>query len=80
MHAWKRKRPATWRKISFPLTMRLCCERHFPRAYSIAIVANDTAFTDITFSMFGNKKRNHATPRFLCSGGEKPWRVERQSR
>lgn len=28
----------------------------FPRAYSIAIVANDTAFTDITFSMFGNRK------------------------
>jgi hypothetical protein len=28
----------------------------FPRAYSIAIVANDTAFTDLTFSMFGNRK------------------------
>ncbi len=28
----------------------------FPRAYNIAIVANDTAFTDITFSMFGNRK------------------------
>lgn len=27
----------------------------FPRAYSIAIVANDTAFTDLTFSMFGNR-------------------------
>jgi hypothetical protein len=28
----------------------------FPRAYSIAIVTNDTAFTDLTFSMFGNRK------------------------
>ena len=28
----------------------------FPCAYHIAIVANDTAFTDITFSMFGNRK------------------------
>ncbi len=28
----------------------------FPRAYNIAIVANDTAFTDLTFSMFGNRK------------------------
>jgi hypothetical protein len=28
----------------------------FPRAYSIAIVANDTAFTDLTFSMFGNRE------------------------
>ena len=28
----------------------------FPRAYSIAIVANDTAVTDLTFSMFGNRK------------------------
>jgi len=27
----------------------------FPRAYNIAIVANDTAFTDLTFSMFGNR-------------------------
>jgi hypothetical protein len=26
----------------------------FPRAYNIAIVVNDTAFTDLTFSMFGN--------------------------
>ncbi len=26
----------------------------FPRAYCVAIVANDTAFTDLTFSMFGN--------------------------
>jgi hypothetical protein len=30
----------------------------FPRAYSIAIVVNDTAFTDLTFSMFGNRKGN----------------------
>jgi hypothetical protein len=28
----------------------------FPRAYSIAIVANDTAFADLTFSMFGNQE------------------------
>jgi hypothetical protein len=28
----------------------------FPRAYSLAIVANDTAFTDLTFSMFGNNE------------------------
>jgi hypothetical protein len=28
----------------------------FPRAYNIAIVANDTAFTDLTFSMFGNRE------------------------
>lgn len=28
----------------------------FPRAYSLAIVANDTAFADITFSMFGNRE------------------------
>lgn len=28
----------------------------FSSAYSIAIVANDTAFTDLTFSMFGNRK------------------------
>jgi hypothetical protein len=28
----------------------------FPRAYSIAMVANDTAFTDLTFSMFGNRE------------------------
>ena len=28
----------------------------FPRAYSIAIVANDTAFTDLTFSMFCNRE------------------------
>jgi len=28
----------------------------FPRAYSFAIVANDTAFTDLTFSMFGNRE------------------------
>jgi hypothetical protein len=28
----------------------------FPRAYSIAIVANDTAFTGLTFSMFGNRE------------------------
>ncbi len=28
----------------------------FPRAYNIALVANDTAFTDLTFSMFGNRE------------------------
>ena len=28
----------------------------FPRAYNVAIVANDTAFTDLTFSMFGNRE------------------------
>jgi hypothetical protein len=28
----------------------------FPRAYNIAIVANDTTFTDLTFSMFGNRE------------------------
>jgi len=28
----------------------------FPKAYSIAIVANDTAFTGLTFSMFGNRE------------------------
>lgn len=28
----------------------------FPAAYCIAIVANDTAFTDLTFSMFGNRE------------------------
>jgi hypothetical protein len=28
----------------------------FPRAYSVAIVANDTAFADLTFSMFGNRE------------------------
>jgi hypothetical protein len=28
----------------------------FPRAYSIAIVTNDTAFTDLTLSMFGNRE------------------------
>jgi hypothetical protein len=28
----------------------------FPRAYSLAIVANDTAFTDLSFSMFGNRE------------------------
>jgi hypothetical protein len=28
----------------------------FPRAFSVAIVANDTAFTDLTFSMFGNRE------------------------
>jgi hypothetical protein len=28
----------------------------FPRAYSVAIVANDKAFTDLTFSMFGNRE------------------------
>lgn len=28
----------------------------FPRAYSIAIVVNDTAFTNLTFSMFGNRE------------------------
>jgi hypothetical protein len=28
----------------------------FPRAYSIAIVTNDIAFSDLTFSMFGNRK------------------------
>jgi hypothetical protein len=27
----------------------------FPSAYSIAIVANDIAFADLTFSMFGNR-------------------------
>lgn len=28
----------------------------FPRAWCVAIVANDTAFTDITLSMFGNRR------------------------
>jgi hypothetical protein len=28
----------------------------FPSAFSVAIVANDTAFTDLTFSMFGNRE------------------------
>jgi hypothetical protein len=28
----------------------------FPRAYNVAIVVNDTAFTDLTFSMFGNRE------------------------
>ena len=28
----------------------------FPRAYSIALVANDTAFSPLTFSMFGNRE------------------------
>lgn len=28
----------------------------FPRAYNVAIVANDTAFTNISFSMFGNRE------------------------
>jgi hypothetical protein len=28
----------------------------FPRAYNVAIVANDTAFSDLTFSMFGNRE------------------------
>ena len=28
----------------------------FPRAWCIAIVANDTAFADLTFSMFGNRE------------------------
>jgi hypothetical protein len=28
----------------------------FPRAYSTAIVANNTAFTDLTFSMFSNRE------------------------
>jgi len=28
----------------------------FPRAYCVAMVANDTAFTDLTFSMFGNRQ------------------------
>ena len=28
----------------------------FPRTYSIAIVTNDTAFTYLTFRMFGNRK------------------------
>ena len=28
----------------------------FPRAYSLAIVANDTAFADLSFSMFGNRE------------------------
>jgi hypothetical protein len=28
----------------------------FSSAYNIAIVANDTAFTDLTFSMFGNRR------------------------
>jgi proteasome lid subunit RPN8/RPN11 len=28
----------------------------FPRAYSVAIVANDTAFAELTFSMFGNRE------------------------
>jgi ABC-type proline/glycine betaine transport system substrate-binding protein len=28
----------------------------FPRAYNIALVANDTAFTGLTYSMFGNRE------------------------
>jgi hypothetical protein len=28
----------------------------FPSPWSIAIVANDIAFTDLTFSMFGNRE------------------------
>jgi len=28
----------------------------FPRAYSIGLVVNDTAFTDLSFSMFGNRE------------------------
>lgn len=28
----------------------------FPSAFNVAIVANDTAFTDLTFSMFGNRE------------------------
>ena len=28
----------------------------FPRAYNVAVVVNDTAFTDLTFSMFGNRE------------------------
>ncbi len=47
----------------------------FPRAYSIAIVANDTAFTDLTFSMFCNREGDYATPRVLCFGGEDQWHV-----
>lgn len=37
----------------------------FPRAYNIAIVANDTAFTDLTFSMFGNRE-GLLQPRGFC--------------
>ncbi len=37
----------------------------FPRAYNIAIVANDTAFTDLTFSMFGNRE-GLLQPRGYC--------------
>jgi hypothetical protein len=37
----------------------------FPRAYSLAIVANDTAFTDLTFSMFGNRE-GLLQPRGFC--------------
>jgi len=35
----------------------------FPRAYSIAIVANDTAFADLSFSMFGNREGILGQPR-----------------
>jgi len=37
----------------------------FPRAYNIAIVANDTAFTELTFSMFGNRE-GLLQPRGFC--------------
>ena len=37
----------------------------FPRAYSIAIVANDTAFSPLTFSMFGNREGSFQ-PRGYC--------------
>ncbi len=37
----------------------------FPRAYNIAIVANDTAFTALTFSMFGNRE-GLLQPRGYC--------------
>ncbi len=34
----------------------------FPRAYSVALVANDTAFADLSFSLFGNRE-GITTPR-----------------
>jgi Prokaryotic homologs of the JAB domain len=37
----------------------------FPRAYSIALVANDTAFSPLTFSLFGNREGTFQ-PRGFC--------------
>lgn len=37
----------------------------FPRAYSIALVANDTAFSPLSFSMFGNREGTFQ-PRGFC--------------